>query len=229
MSARLFKIIVALLTLNLVLAVSAFAVAPWSLFGNARSVKEGEKPDSWAVELSSVCPENTECLGGEDPSFSGVQFSAPNRKLSFESIRHLSVSYKMKAGDCAEGSPRFLIGIDTDGDSRADGDIHVYLLPQPDFVGCNLPNEWQSTGNLIDSTETLFDVSDLIFEKSPFSQEPHQGTGPLFMSYSAALHSLGDLAAKTVLYVKLIVDGGVTADQVIVIDGMTINNFKLTG
>jgi hypothetical protein len=162
---------------SLFLFATAWAGGPWSLFGNAYPIKEGLKPNSWAVALPSRCPEtSSNCLADGALVYSGVSFKAPNRKLTFREIYQLSTSYKITEWDCGGGSPRFTIGIDTD--ARFDIGQLVQLLP--------------------------------------------------YLTYWEALTALGDVADKPVLYVMLVVDGGWLADQVVLVDKVTVNNFRHT-
>jgi len=239
-----FKPLFMALMLNLCLATSAFAVGPWSIFGDAGPVKEGLKPNPWCIELSSTCPEDSQdCLENNAFTYGGVNFKAPNKKLTFRAIHELSTSYKIKEGDCGGGSPRFAIGIDTDGDGKVNGHVFAYVGPvqecdcadgdgndfgvdghvfasvgptPPVFAGCPA-GVWERTGNLIHSTDARFEITELVPEL------------PIpYMTYNEALCTLGDLADKPVLYVMLITDGGWLANQVILVDNVKVNNFKMT-
>jgi len=214
MCGKSVKTIVLSGMVSLFFVTAAFAGAPWSLFGEARSVKEGMRPNPWAVELTSKCPpESVDCIPDDSLTYSGVTFKAPNKRLSFADIRKLSTSYKIKEGDCRGGSPRFSIGVDTDGDGKVNGHVFVYLGPAPDFTGCNL-GTWEESGNLVDNTDARFDIAQLV-------------AGSPYMAYADALTALGDLAQRPVLYVMLVADGGWLADQVILVDNVRVNNFRL--
>ncbi len=192
----------------------AWAAGPWSLFGSAHPLKQGAKPNPWAIELLSTCPDNnTNCL--EDVIFSGARFSPPNKRLTFRHIYRLSTSYKILEGDCGGGSPRFMIGLDTDGDGKVNGHILVYIGPPPTFTGCNI-GVWENTGNLIDNNDTdvRFDINQLV------PQTPR-------MSYKDTVEALGDLVNARVLYVLLVEDSGWLTDEVVLIDNVMVNNFRL--
>jgi hypothetical protein len=196
---------------------TTWAGGPWSLFGYAYSVREGLKPNSWAIALSSTCPDTSiNCLADGALAYSGVNFNSPGGKLSFRRIYQLSTSYKITEWDCGGSSPRFAIGIDTDGDRKVNGHVFVYIGSPPSFTGCRI-GVWEQTGNLIDSkdSDARFDIGQLV------KQTP-------YLSYKDALAALGDLADQPVLYVMLVVDGGWQTDQLILVDNVRVNNFKLT-
>jgi hypothetical protein len=196
---------------------TARAGGPWSLFGSAALDREGLKPNSWAVALSSRCSETSlNCLEDGALVYSGVNLKAPGRKLTFRSIYQLSASYKITEWDCGGGSPRFVIGIDTDGDRKVNGHIFVYIGPPPSFTGCDM-GVWRNIANLIDGndSEARFDIGQLM------PQMPS-------LTHRNALAALGDLADRPVLYVMFVVDGGWLADQVVLVDNVRVNNFKLS-
>jgi len=94
------------------------------------------------------------------------------------------------------------------------GHVFVYLGPTPDFTGCTI-GTWEETGNLIGSADARFDISQLV-------------AGSPYMAYADALTALGTMAERPVLYVMLVADGGWAADQVIIVDNVRVNNFRLT-
>lgn len=211
--------LLAFLTLSagVLLAPTASATSPWSLFGDARPVKEWAGANPWTMELLSQCPPaSSDCLMDNTLTFGGILFQVPGRQLTFAGIHHLSASYEIKKGDCGGGSPRFCIGIDTDGDGEADGNVFVYAGPTPSFTGCQ-EGVWKSTGNLINSPEQRFEITQLV----PFAPS-------LYMNRANALGALGELADKPVVYVLLVVDGGWVADQVVLADSVVVNDFRLT-
>ncbi len=71
----------------------AFAVAPWSLFGSALPIKQGESPNHWALELT---------YAGMN-SYAGVKFQDPSRTLIFDKIWNLSADYKVDVPPYAKG------------------------------------------------------------------------------------------------------------------------------
>jgi hypothetical protein len=179
-------------------------VNPWSMFGNAVEVVGGLCCDYCAIELSSVAT-----------TYSGINFNPP-KKITFADLKKLSVWFNVTATDCGGGSPRFQIAIDTTGDGNSDGNIFIYLGPAPNFVDCAFG--WQSSGNLIGipDTDKRYDLTQL--------------GGTFYDTYSNALALLG---TKAVLSISLVVDSGWMSDfvpqgQVIQIDELWINNYKLT-
>jgi hypothetical protein len=188
----------------LILVGVAWAAAPWSIFGSAQAVKMGQPPNPWAIKLPSILP---------DQPYSGVNFQMPDGSLLFRDIQVLSADFNVTSTDCGGGSPRFQIAIDMNGDGQftqpPDGNVFVYFGPFPNFTGC--PAGWQSTGNLITAPDLRFDTS--------------QVGGTFYDSYANALALVGD---KAVLGISLVVDGGWKAPQVVLVDNVTVNNFKLT-
>lgn len=216
MRGKSMKVSLLALGMSLLLATAASASGPWSLFGDARPVKEGLQPNPWAAELCSTCPpESQDCLADNALTVAGVTFKAPNRKLTFADIYKLSASYKIKQGDCGGGSPRFSIGIDTDGDGSADGDVFVYIGPAPEFTACPA-DAWDITGNLINDTDARFEISQFIQENAL-----------TYLTYQEASSFLGDIAHQSVVYILLVADGGWEEDQVILVDNVQVNNFRL--
>lgn len=228
MVRKLFELMILsfIVALGLVVEVEA-ASGRWSFFGDARPVLEGTKPNSCAVELSSVCLEGIDCTSTGEPTFSGITFRSRNKKLTLARIYHLSASFKIRSGpngrgDCAGGSPRFSIGIDTNGDGNADGHVFAYIGPTPDFSGC-AADVWQETGNLIAGSEPRFEVGDLLggTESEPISD-------PVYMTYQEVLDKLGDIVHKPVLYVMFVLDGGWLENQSVLAEKLQINHFKFT-
>lgn len=197
---KLSVVAAVVLALTLLIAPTATAKAPWSLSGDAQSVKQG---DPWAVQLQS--DENSDTPHG------GVSFQQPNGKLTFADIEQLSTDYNITEADCGGGSPRFSIGIDTDDDGSVDGNVFVYIGPSPNYTGCD--TGWQSTGNLIQSAEPRFDTG--------------QVGGTFYHTHADAVNLVGD---DTVLYVDLVVDAswqfGV---QTVLVDNVQVNNYQMTG
>ena len=216
MRSKPMKVLLVALGMTVLLATAASASGPWSLFGDARPVKEGLQPNPWAVELSSTCPpDSADCLADNALTVAGVTFKAPNRKLTFADIYRLAASYKIREGDCGGGSPRFSIGIDTDGDGAADGDVFIYIGLAPEFTGCPA-DTWSSTGNLIKDADARFEISQLIQENSA-----------VYLTYEEASSLLGDSAHQPVVYILLVADGGWEEDQVVLVDNVQVNNYKL--
>ena len=94
---------------------AAFAAPGYTLFGDATIVPGGTPGN--AAQLRS----------DSDPGFGGVSFTVP-AGTTFGSLDVLSTDFKLEADDlCVGGSPRFSIGIDTNGDGTRDGSIFAYF------------------------------------------------------------------------------------------------------
>ena len=87
--------------------------------------------------------------------------------------------------------------------------IYIYLGDPPSFTGWNTAN-WESTGNFVGNTDQRFQLGWL--------------GGWYITDYAEALTEAGDYR---VYYIYLDVDGGFTSDQVVLVDNVAINNFKL--
>jgi hypothetical protein len=136
----------------------------------------------------------------------------PKKEMTFSDIKRLSADYLVAEGGMGGGSPRFQIAIG-DGDGNFVGNVFVYLGTPPAFD--DAPVGWQSTGNLVGSTDLRFDTT--------------QVGGTFYDDYAGALELVGDAA---VLGVQLVVDGGwATLDgvQTVLVDDVRVNNVKLTG
>ena len=181
------------------------ARAPWLLFGYAQFVKMGQGDNPWAVQLRSDLT--------VPPYYAGVAFIPPGGDLHFQDLWLLQTDFDVTDDDCGGGSPRFAIAMDTDGDGTFDGNVHVYLGPVPNFTGC--ASGWQSTGNLIGTTELRYDLT--------------QVGGTFYDTYANALVLVG---TGTVLYVALIVDSGWIfgdGEQTILVDNVAVNDHLLDG
>lgn len=179
---------------------TAHADSPFSLFGNATSVKE--KGSQTIIVTSDL---------EADVPFGGIAYT-PNKNLTFADIKSLSTDYLAFDG-IAGGSPRFQINVvDADGQEV---NIHVYIGAPPNFIE-GASEEWQSTGNLIGSTDERFDVSQLV-------------GGWSIVTYQDAVEAFGNLE---VVGIQLVVDGGwfpaFEEVQSVAFDNVTINNHKLT-
>jgi hypothetical protein len=187
---------------------------PWELFGEAASV----------IELKSDCAAYPDCLSDGTFTYSGVSFiynGSPFKKkfnqLKFEDIFKLSTDYNVTDTDCGGGSPRFSIELPNVGGTLCSisGDscsIFVYLGPYPNYTGCAMG--WQSTGNLIESADPIFDTSQL-------------AGGTFYDTHSNALALAGPVK---VLGIDLVVDGGWTnpgPGQDILVNNVMVNNFTL--
>jgi len=138
--------------------------------------------------------------------FSGVAFDDATGQTVAD-LSSLSTDYNVTDDDCAAGSPRFQIGVDTTGDSVRDGNVFVYIGPTPDFTGCG--TGWQSTGELVGSTDARFDLS--------------QFGGPFYGTYADMIALLGD---DTITGVSLVVDSGWAfgdGEQTVLVDNVHVD------
>jgi len=186
----------------------AEALGPFQLYGNALAVREGKGRAEFAIELSSRCAAGAPaCVNNGSLTYSGIAFK-PDRPLRFSELRELSAEYRFKVGDCAGGSPRFQVNVDTDADGKSDGDLWIYIGPFPNFTSC--VSGWQNTGNMLQATDARFDLS----------QFPG---GKLFSTAAEAQALLG---ARSVVGVQFVVDGGWRlpgpTGQVILVDQLQV-------
>lgn len=186
----------------------------WEAFGETAKV----------IELTSDCAVYPDCLSDGSFTYSGVSFiynGSPFKKkfgfLKFEDIYKLSTDYNVTDTDCGGGSPRFSIELPNVGGTLCSipGDscsIFVYLGPYPNYTGC-APG-WQSSGNLIESADLIFDTSQL-------------AGGAFYDSYSNALALAGPVKVSGI---DLVVDGGWTnpgPGQDILVNNVMVNNYTL--
>jgi hypothetical protein len=144
---------------------------------------------------------------GDANDYGGVSFDDANG-MTVGSLTTLSTDYNVTDDDCYAGSPRFQIGVDTDGDSVSNGNVFVYLGPTPNFNGC-IPNTWVSTGNLIGSTDLRFDLTQL--------------GGGFYSTYADMLTLLG---GASVLRISIVVDSGwgfSDSEQTVLVDNVNVN------
>ncbi len=119
--------------------------------------------------------------------FSGASFSGTG-VTTFASITTLSTEFDVTDDDCAGGSPRFQVRVQTPSGEK---NVFVYLGPPPSFTGCS-QNVWIASGNLIGSTDGRFDTSQV------------QG-GTQVSTYAQALALVG---SYQVTGISLVVDSG---------------------
>jgi len=163
------------------------------LFGDA-AIVSGGNPGS-AVQATSSS-------GGA--GYGGVNFNDPSG-LTVGQLTNLSTDYRMTAGDCGGGAPRFSVGV-TDGTHT--GNIFVYLGPAPSYTGC--ATTWTNTGNLVASS-SLVDTSQL-------------PGGTFYDTYSNAQ---ANYSSYTITDISLVVDAYWSAisndPQTVQIDNTAIN------
>lgn len=88
MNAKLNAMAIILVGVLLTLCSAASAVAPWSLAGSARPVKDGEAPNHWAIELTHEDVSSN--------SYGAVRFQDPSGRLIFPDIWNLSTGIKLR-------------------------------------------------------------------------------------------------------------------------------------
>jgi hypothetical protein len=150
---------------------------------------------------------NTSNQGTAD-DYSGVSYTKLN-DLTFAGVTELSTDYAVRAGGCAGGSPRFSVGLDTDGNGTRNGSIFVYVGDAPSFTCSGALGSWHSTGNLIGSSDLRFDTSQL--------------GGTFYDSYAHALAAYGSAAVTSLSFV---VDAGWAFPggvQDVLVDDLTVN------
>ncbi len=91
---------------------------------------------------------------GTTNDFSGASFTGTG-VTTFSSIATLSTEFNVTDDDCAGGSPRFQVRVQTPSGEK---NVFVYLGPTPSFTGCS-QNVWIASGNLIGSTDGRYDTS----------------------------------------------------------------------
>jgi hypothetical protein len=123
---------------------------------------------------------------------------------SFAELSYIGAVIEYEADDnCAGGSPRFSIDIDTDGDGSANGQINIYVGSPPNFDSCTSGD----TGNLLATTDTRFDLSQL--------------GGAFYATYADALAAFDEDA---VVGLGFYVDGGWkfgNGEQTVLVDSLT--------
>ncbi|MCZ7588467.1 MAG: hypothetical protein M5U27_06320 [Gaiella sp.] len=125
--------------------------------------------------------------GAATNDFSGASFTDTG-VTTFSSITTLSTELDVTDDDCAGGSPRFQIRVQTPSGEK---NVFVYLGPAPSFTGCS-QNVWLASGNLIGSTDGRFDTSQV-----------QAGT-----QVSTYAHALALVGPYQVTGISLVVDSG---------------------
>lgn len=172
-------------------AAPAYAANGFTLFGTA--TLQGNQ-----VQLVSDFSDTSTAT-----DFGGINFSVPSG-TTLATLTTLSAQFNVTNDDCGGGSPRFQINI-------GGKNVFVYFGPTPSFSGC--PTGWTSTGNLIGSTDSRFDLT--------------QFGGPFYGTYADALALVG---AQPITGIQLVVDGGWSQpdkEQTVLVRKVTINDQKL--
>ena len=143
--------------------------------------------------------------------FSGISFDdATGQTVS--SLSTLGTSYNATDDALGGGSPRFQIGVDTNGDSVRDCNVFVYIGTHPNFN--DAAAGWQSTGNLLSSPDMRFDLS--------------QCGGAFYSTYAQMVALVGD---DTITGISLVVDGGWSqgdGEQTILVDNVSVDGNTYT-
>jgi hypothetical protein len=143
--------------------------------------------------------------------FSGLAFDdATGQTVS--SLSTLGTDYNATDDTLGGGSPRFQIGVDTTGDGARDCNVFVYIGTPPNFN--DAAAGWQSTGNLIGSTDTRYDLS--------------QCGGAFNGTYADMIALVGD---DTITGISLVVDGGWSqpdGEQTIMVDNVSVDGTTYT-
>jgi hypothetical protein len=137
---------------------------------------------------------------------SGVSFSGTG-VTTFASIATLSTEFDVTDDNCAGGSPRFQVQVQTPSGAR---NVFVYLGPTPSFTGCS-QNVWISSGNLVGSTDGRFDTSQV-------------QSGTQVSTYAQALALVGGMQ---VTGISLVVDSGwafADKEQTVMVRNVRIND-----
>jgi hypothetical protein len=136
---------------------------------------------------------------------SGVSFSGTG-VTTFASVATLSAEFDVTDDDCAGGSPRFQIQVQTASGAK---NVFVYLGPTPSFTGCS-QNVWIASGNLVGSTDGRFDTSQV-------------QSGTQVSTYAQALALVGSMQ---VTGISLVVDSGwafADKEQTVMVRNVRIN------
>jgi hypothetical protein len=182
-------------------AAAAEAASPWTAVGDAQAQRiRGD----WVIALTSDCTSDT--------PYGAVCFT-PTKNMTFADIKRLSSDYLLAEGGAGGGSPRFAITVqNSDGDTA---NVFVYLGTPPNFDD-EPSTTWQSTGNLVGTTDLRVDTT--------------QVGGTFYDDWAGALDLVGN---AQVTEVCLVVDScwvfGTEGVQTVLVDDVRVNNFKLTG
>jgi len=140
---------------------------------------------------------------GSTNDFSGASFTGTG-VTTFSSISTLSTEFDVTDDDCAGGSPRFQVRVQTPAGEK---NVFVFLGPAPSFTGCS-QNVWIASGNLVGSTDGRFDTSQV-------------QAGTQVSTYAQALALVG---SYQVTGISLVVDSGwAFADKEQTVDIRNVN------
>lgn len=137
---------------------------------------------------------------------SGASFTSTG-VTTFSTLTTLSTEFNVTDDDCAGGSPRFQVKVQTPSGEK---NVFVYLGPAPSFSGCSA-NAWIASGNLVGSTDGRFDTSQI-------------QAGTQVSTYAQALALVG---SYQVTGISLVIDSGwAFADKEQTVD---VRNVKING
>jgi len=142
---------------------------------------------------------------------SGASFTGTG-VTTFESITTLSAEFDVTDDDCAGGSPRFQLQVQTPAGAK---NVFVYLGPTPSFTGCS-QNIWIASGNLVGSTDTRFDTSQV-------------QSGTQVSTYAQARALVG---SYQVTGISLVVDSGwalADKEQTVMVRNVEVNDSTFYG
>lgn len=197
------------LAFSFVMVASATASAASGTFSADGDVEvvSGDKKNQKVVLVTSDVTQTS------DDQYGVIEYT-PRRKgknvLELDELKKLSVTYQVIAGGHGGGSPRFSIGLDTDGDGEINGNVFVYLGDPPNFTSGT--TGLISTGNLLADDDLRFDATQL--------------GGDFYMTFDEVVDLVGD---AEVLSVDFVVDAGwaVGGVQSVVVTQLQVNNDKL--
>lgn len=161
----------------------------------------GEEPGGNVVEENGKLKLISDMANGTPYAY--VNIPIPSG-ASFADLTYIGATIEYEADDnCAGGSPRFGVDIDTDGDGQANGTISIYVGTPPNFDSCSSGD----TGNLLATTDTRFDLTQL--------------GGAFYATYADALAAFDEDA---VVGLGFYVDGGWKfgdGEQTVLVDALT--------
>ena len=175
----------------------AFAASGYSLFGDASYVSPGNA-SSRAVETTS----NPAGAG-----YGGIDFTVPSG-LTLADLTNLSTDYKVTAGGCGGGSPRYSIAVQT---PAGDKNVFFYIGTPPNYT-CPADGLYHNSGNLA-APANLVDATQL--------------GGGFYEPYAQVQLDYG---SYPVIGIALVTDGGwaVGGTQTVVFDNSMINTTTYT-
>ena len=142
---------------------------------------------------ATVSGDNATLVSNNGEPFSGLDFELPG-PVAFEDITELGVDYDITAGDCGSGSPRFQLNVADDPEVNGNN-VFVYIGPSPSYTGCSTGPG--STGNLVETAEPRFDVTQLTCVVAP--------ANAFYATYEEAAACIGD---REITGIQLVVDNG---------------------